>query len=345
MNSFCNQNILKLVFTSLSMFSIKQLLDVTHNHTIVISMLKTLNYDSIFRSMGRCKIVIEGHEAAISSLLLLPNNILVSGSWNGEIKLWDLSTYECIKSIDQKSSVRLILHMPNSNIATCSLNGHIKVWDPSLDYECIKSIYIEGYTYFKKYIQLPDNNLLCSVYNDNELLSYVLVLDYNNDYNIIKPIPHNNEEASCFVYLFNNKFASGSSEGTIRLWDIGDNYNNCKTFTGHHRWIYCLQFNKRDGLMYSGSDDMTIKVWNSYNDYTCIKTIENNDLGGIIRMLLLPNGYIVTGSSQIKIWNKNYECINEFKGDAQLVISFLFLNDYRLVSTSNESNVITIWEY
>jgi hypothetical protein len=62
-------------------------------------------------------------------------------------------------------------------------------------------------------------------------------------------------------------------------------------------------------------------------------------------MLLLPNGHIVTGSSQIKIWNKNYECINELKGDAELVISFLFLNDYRIVSTSKESKVITIWEY
>jgi WD40 repeat protein len=141
MNSFCNQNILKLIFTSFSMFSIKQLLDVIHNHTIVISMLKTLNYNSIFRSIGKCKKVIEGHEETINSLLLLSNNILVSSSLNGEIKLWDLRTYECIKSLDQKSSVRLILHLPNDNIATCSINGHIKVWDPSQDYECIKSIY------------------------------------------------------------------------------------------------------------------------------------------------------------------------------------------------------------
>jgi WD40 repeat protein len=342
MNNFYNENIIKLIFTSLSLFSIKQLLDVTHNQTITICILKTLNYDKIFRSIGRCKKVIEGHEASISSLQLLPNNTLASASWSGEIKLWDLSTYECIKSLGQKSSVRLILHMPNGNIVTCSINGNIKVWDPIQDYECIKSIYIVGYTYFKRFIQLPDNNLLCSAYND---LTYILVLDYSNNYNLIKPIPHNNEEASSFVYLFNNKFASGSSEGVIRLWDIEDNFNNCKTFVGHHKWIYCLQFNKRDGLMYSGSDDMTVKVWDCYNDYICIKTISENEVSGVIRMLLLPNGYIVTGSSQIKIWDRNYECINEFKGDTKYVNSFVFLEDYRLVSTSVESNVFTIWEY
>jgi WD40 repeat protein len=113
--------------------------------------------------------------------------------------------------------------------------------------------YIGEYTYFKTFIQLPNNDLLCSAYN--HLLSYVLVLDYSNDYNIIKSIPHNNEEATSFVYLFNNKFTTGSSAGIIRIWDIKDSYNNCETFAGHHRWIYCLQFNKRDGLMYSGSGE------------------------------------------------------------------------------------------
>lgn len=55
------------------------------------------------------------------------------------------------------------------------------------------------------------------------------------------------------------RIVSGSSDRTIRVWDLRTNTQSTRTLEGHSGTVRCLQFD--DEVVVSGSDDATIRVW------------------------------------------------------------------------------------
>jgi WD40 repeat protein len=75
-----------------------------------------------------------------------------------------------------------------------------------------------------------------------------------------------------------------------------------------------LLFIKQEGLLVSSSEKF-IKIWDT-KKYQCVKTIDAHK-GRVTCLLLLPNGYFVSGGEdkKIKIWDlKDYKCINVLEG-------------------------------
>lgn len=65
------------------------------DRTIKISNIKT----------GKVLHTLSGHQDAIRSLALTPNNQLISSSGDRTIKIWDLQTNQPIQTLEQESSV------------------------------------------------------------------------------------------------------------------------------------------------------------------------------------------------------------------------------------------------
>jgi WD40 repeat protein len=55
--------------------------------------------------------------------------------------------------------------------------------------------------------------------------------------------------------------ASGSADGTIRLWDVTTHQPLGPALTGHIRSVVSLAFSPDGKTLASGSDDMTIRLW------------------------------------------------------------------------------------
>jgi WD40 repeat protein len=58
---------------------------------------------------------------------------LVSGGWDGSIKIWDLVSGECVYTIENahKKSVNALIGIDNQRLVSASSDGSIKVWDLS----------------------------------------------------------------------------------------------------------------------------------------------------------------------------------------------------------------------
>ena len=80
---------------------------------------------------------------------------------------------------------------------------------------------------------------------------------------------------------FNNKgtiLASGSSDETIKLWNI-ETKTEIATLREHNNCIISVAFNNNGTTLASGSKDKTIKLWNieTGNNLEELNTKANND--------------------------------------------------------------------
>ena len=94
------------------------------------------------------------------------------------------------------------------------------------------------------------------------------------------------------MQMKNGKLASGSSDGSIRLWEIASGELVSK-LEGHSGGITSLKFDTDGKLLYSASTDRTVKVWNLETN-TLVDTI--SCFKGPVTCLEVDDEYIVTGS-------------------------------------------------
>jgi WD40 repeat protein len=170
-----------------------------------------------------------------------------------------------------------------------------------------------------------------------------MIFDSNNDYKRVKTISFTDSFYS-LINLPDIEFASGFSDGSIKIWNILDDYKCLKTLVGHKGRVLCLEFIKKRNLLLSGSYK-TVRVWDMKSDL-CINLILAHN-GNVECLLSLPNGYFASGcvDGNIKIWDLNkYECINTLKGCQYEVDFLVLLEDYRIASLSKFRTVM-VWKY
>lgn len=113
------------------------------------------------------------------------------------------------------------------------------------------------------------------------------------------------------IYLHGTTLASGSSDSSIRLWDLTSG-SNIKTLTGHSDAVRCIQF--VDNVLVSGSNDKTIKIWD-LDTSTCRRTLMGHSYD--VYVIEFRDNVIISGSKDktVKIWNMHDgQCLRTISG-------------------------------
>jgi WD40 repeat protein len=343
MITFFNENILKTIFRTYTLFDISHNLDKIANRTICREIiLKNLNNKSIFKSIGISTTILNGHSSSINSLALLPNNNIISASNDKTLKIWNIKTNHCLTTMENNGyELSSLIILANGNIATCSNDDQICIWSGS--YECIRTIKIEGYYLFYNLLQLPNGNLAFAAFKSH--IAYILILDSKNNYNSYKVINANNIDHTFFVNGSYNKFSSIFLNKSINICDIDNEYNCVKTIKKCSGYVTTVAYINRYELLISGTVSGTINVYDINRDYKHVKRIEAHHKG-INCLLSLPSGYFASsGDNIIKFWDlKNYGCINTLQCEYR-VDFLLVLKDRRIASASKINKAITIYNY
>ena len=97
--------------------------------------------------------------------------------------------------------------------------------------------------------------------------------------------------------------ASGSSDSTVKLWDV-ETQTNIATLEGHTAAVFSVAFSPNRMLLASGSFDGTVKLWDA-NAHTNIATLEGH-AAEIASVAFSPDGTTLASGSFdgiVKLWN------------------------------------------
>jgi hypothetical protein len=100
MNSFTNENLFGLVFSTYSLFKMKQILDRLKNKILNSTIYRSISYKKIFTLMGHTKTILQDIGVYNNSLALLPNGNIISAINGRGPNISDINNDTCIKTLD-----------------------------------------------------------------------------------------------------------------------------------------------------------------------------------------------------------------------------------------------------
>ena len=210
-----------------------------------------------------CLKTLRGHQYGVYSLKSLTSNRLSSGSYN-EIKIWNIESGECLKTLsDNISYIRGLVYLPNGNIVSCSEDATIKVWDLAKGV-CIKSL--KGHSsHITCLLLLKNGHLATGSYNNA-----IEIWNMESD-ECVKTLQGHSSLVSRLEQFESGELVSCSGDETIKIWDITE--GTCtKTLLSHAGWVKSIRLNNKNNTLVSCSDHGLIKTWDSKTG-KCVSTI------------------------------------------------------------------------
>jgi platelet-activating factor acetylhydrolase IB subunit alpha len=200
---------------------------------------------------------LTGHDHSVSAVRFVPSgaagspssgNLLVSASRDKTLRIWDVSTGYCVKTISGHADwVRDV--SPSFDGRFLLSAGHdqtARIWDASNGE--LKATLL-GHEHF----------IVCCVFAPPA--SYVHLAAMAG----LKKPPAASSSAE-FV-------ATGSRDKSIRIWDSRGTL--IKTLTGHDNWVRGLVFHPGGKYLLSVSDDKTLRCWDLSQEGKLVKTLDD----------------------------------------------------------------------
>lgn len=324
----------------------------------------------------RCSFQRDGHTGVINVLLTLHDGLVVSGSDDNTLRVWDPATGQCLQVMEGHTDrICCAAILPDGKIISGSSDSTLRVWDTATG-QCLQTLI--GHTEDVNCVAvLPDCNVI-SGSEDKTIRVWNTATG-----KCIQTLDGHDGGVNCVAALPDGRFVSGSDDRSLRLWDILSENQIC-SFIGHSDWVRCvavLPFNRivsgsvdgslriwdistgqcifvmhghsdwiscitvlPDGRVVSGSEDNTLRVWDSSSG-KCLICLEGHT-NTVYCIAVLPNGDIVSGSwdNTLRIWDPTTgQCVHILNEHSNRICCVTVLSDGRIVSGSQDRTV-RVWD-
>eukprot|EP00535_Pseudo-nitzschia_heimii_P005818 CAMPEP_0197175322 /NCGR_PEP_ID=MMETSP1423-20130617/1573_1 /TAXON_ID=476441 /ORGANISM="Pseudo-nitzschia heimii, Strain UNC1101" /LENGTH=440 /DNA_ID=CAMNT_0042624445 /DNA_START=274 /DNA_END=1596 /DNA_ORIENTATION=+ len=186
-----------------------------------------------------CSHTLAGHSAPVTCLKVHPVfTVVVSGSEDGSIKVWDNESGEYMRSLKgHTNTVNSLAFTPTGNyLASCSNDLSIKLWDFTT-YNCVRTLRGHDHT-ISSIVFLPLQNIIPSASEDSSTGMDVAAANAKH-------------------------LLSASRDHTVKLWDMETGFCD-HTFTDHTDWVRTLAVRAHDGAVWaSAGNDPVINVYDA----------------------------------------------------------------------------------
>ena len=202
---------------------------------------------------------LPGHDHSVSAVRFIPSgaagspmsgNLLVSASRDMTLRIWDVTTGYCVKTLQGHSAwVRDVAPSPDGRFLFSAGDDQVpRLWDISSG---------EAKATFLGH----EHVIECVAFAPTTSYPHMAPLA-----GLKKPPPASSSAE--FV-------ATGSRDKSIRLWDARGNL--IKTLVGHDNWVRALVFHPGGKYLLSVADDKTLRCWDLTQECKCVRTINAHD--------------------------------------------------------------------
>jgi WD40 repeat protein len=94
----------------------------------------SVNGDEDINLLGK----LTRHSEKLLALMFAENNLVVSGSYDYTIRVWNIDNYQCVKIIQQSDYAAILVILPNGYFAACSFK-EIKIYNLN-GYNCVNTL-------------------------------------------------------------------------------------------------------------------------------------------------------------------------------------------------------------
>ena len=266
--------------------------------------INTLSYQLI----GDPQIIKENCYLVDAIALSKNGSKLASSSHDHTIRIWDLETSQCIKTLPKRDYLmkKMIISHDDKLIATCSIFGEINILNLETE-QYIQTLSLDPFLRVNALLFSNDDKKLISCSKNGKI--YIWDLETSQ---CIKTL-NGHEKSIGDIAFFNNdnkKLASCSSDKTIRIWNLERIDNEAETILSHTHKIQKIEISKDDKKLAFCSNE-EVCIWNlEANQH--IETLKGHTwtISGIA---FSNDGKILTSCSRdatIRIWDlETNKCI------------------------------------
>eukprot|EP00828_Plagiopyla_frontata_P046175 TRINITY_DN8117_c0_g1_i3.p2 TRINITY_DN8117_c0_g1~~TRINITY_DN8117_c0_g1_i3.p2 ORF type:complete len:315 (-),score=46.00 TRINITY_DN8117_c0_g1_i3:87-1031(-) len=293
-------------------------------------------------------------------------NQLASGSADLTLKIWELSVFQCIKTLygHEHSVSHLEFIHSGDSLISASRDKSIRVWEVSTGF-CKKTI--EGHDdWIRRVIVDNEENLMASCGNDQ----LIKIWNFKN-FELMNILSGHEHVVECIIFMksdetkktitesdYNKKFLpKGASFEEAKKDSIDNSKSTSDQLSLQEKMQQYIQqaqqvneqnskYNKYSYLC-SGSRDKSIKLWNCLTGQ-CIFTFLGHD-NWVRGLSIHQNGkflYSVSDDKSLRIWDlttgKQFRKINE--AHTQFVTCIDVKDKLPFVVTGGVDQAIKIWE-
>lgn len=151
----------------------------------------------------------------------------------------------------------------------------------------------------------------------------------------------------------NQLLAAGDTEGTVRLWQMGNHQGDeitleqpCLSIDGHLGPIIAIAWEPNGNRFVTASQDYRLKIWHSQTG-ECLQTLMGHRKAVWDVVWSLDGSLVVSGSGDhtIKLWDpETGSCLATLKGHQSLVYSLDLSPDGTRLASGSEDRSIRLWD-
>lgn len=301
--------------------------------------------DIIFSGNGLETRVIR-NSAAVLSLAKSPDEqILVSGNYDGTIKIWDLKTNELKYNLTAHSGrVNDIAISPDGRILVSgSGDGTIRVWNIAIGRQIISSLK-SGSARVVSIAISPDGQRFASGSDDGNITIWNLFTGKK-----ITDLRDGTARVNSLVFSTPNLniLASGGNDGIVRIWDLSKNTNEpIHQLEDDNSRVLSIAISPDGQRLASGGYDKNIRIWNLRNQIL-ERTLKSHSFV-VASVAFSSDGQKLASASYdntIRIWNLSTgNSIQKLTGHIGFVYSVVFSSNGSKLYSSGYDGTIRIWK-
>ena len=285
---------------------------------------------------------LEGHSKQILALKVFSNGrYIVSGSADNTIRIWDLiDQHQAIKVLRgcSNSVTSLELFSNDNKIISGCFDNIVRLWDLKT-YSLIDTFkFHEGPV--TTICVTSDENLYISGSKDKT----IAVVKINEKY-LFHQLRGHLDSISCLIIIDNIKLISGSSDRTMRIWDLSKG-TTIRVLKSHRAPVSTLLAHVNHSRMFSAAADGSLHMWDLENYKKCMDFQGHTAAINCISMTFDGKKLIsVSSDHTIRLWRLEADGTLPFieSHSDQIIQIALTQDDEKLLSISRD-NTLLLWD-